>query len=151
MPLSPEDHIAITQLYAREKWALDFGDVEGYANCYTEDAVMESRAHICHGREDLRNLARELVNGLSLSTVPDLSDVKEFRHFVSNMIIDGDDTTANVKYYMLNVNPRGDRASLNFTSVHFDTVEKIDGSWFIKTRKAQADRPLGEQRAPITS
>ena len=37
MPVSTEDYVAVADFYARYNWAVDEGDADGWANCFTED------------------------------------------------------------------------------------------------------------------
>jgi len=37
MPVSTEDYVGVADFYARYNWAVDEGDADGWANCFTED------------------------------------------------------------------------------------------------------------------
>lgn len=50
-----EDRVEIEELMARYAWALDTGDFEGYAACFTDDGWLEHWPQgRCVGREGLR-------------------------------------------------------------------------------------------------
>jgi len=52
-----EDRLDLHDMIARYAWALDVGDVEGYLDCFVEDAVMEHHPPgRVVGREGIRKL-----------------------------------------------------------------------------------------------
>ena len=53
MPLTADDYVAITQLYARQAWALDTGDVDAYVSVFTRDAVL-NLAEVHQGQANIR-------------------------------------------------------------------------------------------------
>jgi hypothetical protein len=56
-----QDRVDIEELIARYAWALDTGDFEGYAACFTEDGWMEHWPQgRCIGREGLRRVTDSL-------------------------------------------------------------------------------------------
>ncbi|MBT2186743.1 nuclear transport factor 2 family protein [Sphingobium nicotianae] len=56
-----EDRVEIEELMARYAWALDTGDFEGYAMCFTEDGWLEHWPQgRCHGREGLKRATDSL-------------------------------------------------------------------------------------------
>jgi len=56
-----EDRIEIEELMARYSWALDTGDFEGYAACFTEDGWLEHWPQgRCVGREGLKRATDSL-------------------------------------------------------------------------------------------
>lgn len=56
-----EDRAEIEELIARYAWALDTGDFDGYADCFTEDCWIEHQPQgRMHGRAGLKQLTEEL-------------------------------------------------------------------------------------------
>lgn len=56
-----EDRVEIEELMARYAWALDTGDFEGYAACFTEDGWLEHWPQgRCVGREGLKRATDSL-------------------------------------------------------------------------------------------
>jgi len=56
-----EDRVEIEELMARYAWALDLGDFEGYAACFTEDGWLEHWPQgRCIGREGLKRATDSL-------------------------------------------------------------------------------------------
>jgi hypothetical protein len=56
-----EDRVEIDELMARYCWALDTGDHEGYAGCFTEDGWLRHWPQgMCEGREGLKRATESL-------------------------------------------------------------------------------------------
>lgn len=56
-----EDRAEIEELIARYSWALDTGDFEGYADCFTEDGWLRHWPQgLCEGREGLKRATDSL-------------------------------------------------------------------------------------------
>ncbi len=92
MPVSTDDYVAVADHYARYNWAVDEGDADGWADCFTEDgefngAIPENPK----GREQLRQvpLASGKANG-------------PMRHMIQNLYCDydgGDKDTIIARFY----------------------------------------------------
>jgi hypothetical protein len=143
MGLSADDYIQIYQLYARAAWAMDFGDEDGYADCFTEDGLMESTAHSSRGRQALKDLISE-VAGVNRGVFPpdgwdQPKDWIGYRHEMTNIVVEGDGDTATSKCYVGNIN-KGPTPSQIRTAYYYDQLVKVDGQWKIKERRPVLDR-----------
>jgi len=59
--VSVEDRLDIHDMIARYAWALDTGDVDGYVNCFTEDAwIFHGPDGRLEGRAGLKQLTEQL-------------------------------------------------------------------------------------------
>jgi len=74
-----EDKIEIQELMARYNFALNFGDAEGWAACFTEDGIFECPFGEFKGAETLRKYAKERT--LERRDYP-------VRHMLTNIVID---------------------------------------------------------------
>jgi hypothetical protein len=91
MPLSAEDRLAIMDLAARYNHCLDGGDPAGWADCFTEDGVFESsRSGRSEGRQQLVAFAEDVA-----------ANRAGIRHFIDNLVIDGDGDRATLRCYLL--------------------------------------------------
>ena len=87
MPLTLEDRLDITELVGRYDQAIDFRDAAGYADTFIEDGVFQiiGQPEI-KGREKLMRMIERLGPQGS-------------RHWVNNMVIDGDGDSARMTCY----------------------------------------------------
>ncbi len=83
-PLSVEDRFAIEDLCARYAWTLDTGDPDGFAECFTPDALMMEEVFddpdIWRGRDQIRRCAEHYKN------VPNFPGRQ---HHLSQLMLDG--------------------------------------------------------------
>jgi len=80
MPVSAEDYVAVADHYARYNWAVDEGDADGWADCFTEDGEFNGALpNNPKGRAQLREvpLASGKENG-------------PMRHMIQNLYCDYD-------------------------------------------------------------
>src|SRR3984893_11244433 len=91
MSLSPEDRLAVIELYARNAWAFDTGDVDAFVATFTPDGVLDlAKRH--EGEAAIRAfgvLARDQDPWLPRS-----------QQLVSQIIIDGHGERASVRAYV---------------------------------------------------
>ncbi len=127
MPLAAEDHLAILNLIARYNHAIDLGNPEMWADCFTEDGEFDARpvTH-CHGRADLLEFC-----GRSQGRT---------RHWTSNLLVEGEGDTATASLYLMAVTP-GAIAEPGVTGVYHDQLVKQDGDWKIKRRALAFEEP----------
>lgn len=126
MGLPVEDIVAIEQLVARYNHAIDAGDGDGYAATFLEDGCFQIA-----GREPVRGRAA-LAEMVRRTT-------GRVRHFVSNLLIEGEGDAATMRAY-LDAIPRGGGA-VGTTGVYEDTLRRVDGRWLFVERRFTPDRP----------
>jgi 3-phenylpropionate/cinnamic acid dioxygenase small subunit len=82
MPVSTDDHIAISDHLARYCWRVDEGDEDGWIALWAEDGVFTGISpEPVVGREALRNVVRQAQSGGPRKT----------RHIVANLACDYQD------------------------------------------------------------
>jgi len=91
MTLTADDRLDITALYARQVWALDTGDVDGYVDTFTDDAVLDL-AERHSGKAAIRQFAE-------LFRLHDVG-VPGSQHLVSSLLLDGDGGRCSVRAYV---------------------------------------------------
>ena len=126
--LSTDDAVAIQDLYARYNHAIDFGDGDGWAACFTGSGIFSSSTGTFTGTADLAAFATGFASRLKA------------RHWTNNLVIEADGEGARGKCYLmlLKLN-EGAPASVLATAVYNDSLVKEAGSWKFATRTVTGD------------
>ena len=132
------DHEEIRQLLARYNWAIDFGDVDGWADCFTEDGEFtcvglpdgDPRGGTHQGRAALRAYAVghfERARGRA-------------RHWNWNLLIEVDGDRATLSCYLNAYGAgQGETALLRATGVYRDTLRRTAPGWRFARREVTID------------
>jgi hypothetical protein len=128
--LSADDRFAIQDLFARYSWALDTGDVEGLAECFTVDAVMIEEVFEdpdrWEGREGIRELANHYKNSPGFPGR---------QHHVTQMLVTGSGDRSEVKSFAFVTECHGEPPYLlRFAGYYEDKLHKIEGDWLFYER-----------------
>ncbi|MGC1237418.1 MAG: nuclear transport factor 2 family protein [Acidimicrobiales bacterium] len=122
------DFEAIQQLVSRYNIAFDDMDVEGWIECFTEDAYFNrSNAERSYrGHDELR----ELIN--------EFSTTFKGRHITTNydIHVDGDRATMSCYLQLLD---RDNNHSVAMFAVYDDELRKVGGEWKFTQRLLQVD------------
>jgi hypothetical protein len=131
MSLSVDDHVAITQLYAKYNHAIDSGNGAGWAGTFSEDGTFSSASGTFTGTEQLAGFATGFAANLKA------------RHWTNNLVIEGDGKKATGSCYLLlyRLTPgQQPPASLLVTAIYNDELAKsADGSWRFTKRTVTGD------------
>lgn len=127
MPLAPEDLFAIQQLYARYNHAIDFGDADGWAACFTEDGVFSAPGTEVAGRESLRTFAA------------DFSTRMRARHWTNNLLIDGDGDVARGRCYLALLRLGEEGVRIAATGRYEDELVRAGEGWRFRRRTVTMD------------
>ncbi len=133
MPLSTEDRLDITELYARQAWSLDTGDVDAYVATFAPDAVLDLAA-VHEGQDAIRAFAEDFRRrdaGLPGS-----------QHHVDQMVLEGDGARCSVRAYVTRVYRMFGRGRSNtmiiWAGYYNDECVKENDRWFIKRQVGRA-------------
>lgn len=126
-----EDHVAILNLLARYNHAIDLGNSEDWADCFTDDGVFDARP-VTHskGRKELIAFCEQSLG--------------RTRHWTTNPLVKVNGDTATLDLYLMTVTPGAQDAPFatpGVTGVYHDQLVKVDGEWKIKFRKLDFDAP----------
>jgi hypothetical protein len=146
MAMTALDYEEIRQLLARYDRAVDFGDAEGFAACFTPDGYLEvaglpveaqHESDRVVGREALRKWVTALYAGLQ----------GHVRHCQNMPIIEGDGQTATMFSYLFEyrVGNTPPNVGMTLTGVYYDKLAKVDGRWLFTERICRLD-PQPEHR-----
>jgi uncharacterized protein (TIGR02246 family) len=129
MSLPVEDVIAIQALVARYNFAVDEGDPEGFAGCFTQDGEFSWAQNEFHGRDELVAFAKTLGGS------------GQMRHVVTSMLADGDRERATVRSYCHVTSVGGDgKPFISVQGVYEDELAHGDGGWRFTRRRFVSDR-----------
>lgn len=137
-----EDKLAIQELMAQYNFAINFGDIEGWANCFTEEGIFECPFGLFTGRTALRQYISERTGERR---------ERPLRHMATNIIVEvkGDRASAKCYLFLLQVVPEG--LKLLTTGVYRDELRKIGGAWHFSHRNLKLDsKAWGSQVFPAS-
>lgn len=128
MALTALDRLDIIQLTATFDNAMDLEDVEKYLTTFIEDGELSGFWGSTAGKENLRAQFPELLDSFARGR----------RHLLTNHEIEGDGDTATMFCYLtvFNRDDNGMAGSGTFN----DELVKINGRWFFKKRRLNADK-----------
>lgn len=129
MPLSVADRIEIQELLARYNHAIDSGDAAAWAAAFVADGAFTSGGRTRTGTQELQAFAADFAARMPGS-----------RHWVNNMVIDGDGDQATMRCYLqLFKTGSGGPATLVTTATYQDTLRRVDGAWRFASRTVVPD------------
>jgi hypothetical protein len=133
MAFPVEDYVRINELYARQVWALDTGDVDGFVATFTADGVLDW-AQKWEGKEALQKFGTRFLQ----------TDVwlPGSQHVVSALLIDGSSSEATVRCYVTRTHRLASTSRNNCMVVwaghHTSKVVKVNGEWLFKEQVSRA-------------
>lgn len=138
MPSYADDRAEIEDLMARYLFALDFFDAQAYADCFTEDGVLDWAGGTVEGREAIRAEAA----GMKEAMARVFGAETIVRHFVTNIAIavDGDRAATRAAWFEAYnsgpADPRHARSPVMGSFGHYeDELARVSGRWLFKRRK----------------
>ena len=130
MGISADDMVGIQQLYARYNHAIDSGDADGWASCFTADGRFSaSGVGDLQGTAALAAFARSIAGRTS------------GRHWTNNLLVEGDGGGATAKCYFvyLQSGAAGKPPAAAFTGMYTDTLDRGHDGWRFAARSFVAD------------
>ena len=132
MPLSAADRIEILDLIARYNHALEIDrDADAWVGTFTEDAVfVTGNGAGGTGTAGLRAFFRG-------NKTPE--ERRLMRHWVNNVVIDGDGDEARATCYLLLLDVSG-APRVEGTGIYKDRLRRVDGAWRFAERQISIDQ-----------
>lgn len=128
--LSTADELAIRDVISRYAWALDTGDVEGFAGCFCSDGVLVWDAFETPDRWEGQAALRHFA-----AFFRDLPTSAGRQHHVSNTLVEQCEGGARSKSYVAVALRQGDGPHLlNVMGYYEDTFRREDGQWRLARR-----------------
>ncbi|MGH8228429.1 MAG: nuclear transport factor 2 family protein [Steroidobacteraceae bacterium] len=128
--LTLHDRVALDDLLARYAWSLDTGDVDGFLECFTPEAVVIEEVFEepdrWEGHANLRRLAEHY------KSVPDFPGRQ---HHVSQVLVEGDSERARIRSFTFVTECRGEPPYVvRFAGYYEDLAVKSRGVWRFEER-----------------
>jgi ketosteroid isomerase-like protein len=133
--MTADDYMEIQQLYSRYNMAIDMGDAEGWAACFTPDGVFQT----FNGHDALVgfiNTWKERMKGGNM------------RHWNSNLAITPSADGATGAVYLLLVDISAKPPAIQSASMYKDVLVKTANGWRFKNRQVKGDVPSSGPGAP---
>jgi hypothetical protein len=138
-PLSVADQLAIRDVIARYAWALDTGDVEGFAACFCRDGVLVWDAFETPERWEGQAALRHFA-----AFFRDLPSSAGRQHHVTNIVITPCEGGARSRSYAAVALRQGDGPHLlNVMGYYEDLFRREEGEWRL------AERVIRDWSGPI--
>ena len=133
MAMSALDYEEIRQLLARYNFAIDLGDADGWADCFTEDGVFE-----CSGLPEGNPLGGRYEGAAALLAYAKGHSAiykGRARHWNWNLEIDGDGESATMRCYLLALSVGKPPAVKGSSGIYRDQLVKQNGRWLFAERQ----------------
>jgi 3-phenylpropionate/cinnamic acid dioxygenase small subunit len=132
--ISVQDRLEITELYARNAWAFDTGDVEAFVATFAEDAILDLASRH-EGHPKIRRLVQDAARydpWLPYS-----------QHIVSDVLIEPEaDQRVRVRAYVTRIHRLPGRSRNNcqvvWAGYEEDVVTRASGRWLFAHKAARA-------------
>jgi uncharacterized protein (TIGR02246 family) len=137
MSMTALDYEEIRQLLARYNFAVDLGDLEGWADCFTPEGVF-----LCTpegGPLTGRHTGRDALVAYAAKHYE--INQGRARHWNWNLVIAGDGGSATMRCYLGAYAAMTDEspAKLRVTGIYRDKLAKVDGRWLFSERHIHVD------------
>jgi hypothetical protein len=129
-PLTLQDRVEISDLFARYAWCLDTRDIEGFATNFAPDGAIEMP-----GVGRFVGRAEVLRYGKLLTDDPAYPGRQ---HFIAQSLFDGDGNRCRVRSYAMVTSRKSDGAYAVLSLGHYnDVCVKLEGRWVFAERVFQ--------------
>ncbi|MEO6378446.1 MAG: nuclear transport factor 2 family protein, partial [Caulobacteraceae bacterium] len=130
-----DDRAEIENLTARYLIALDAGDLETYANTFTEDGVLEWAGPTEHGRAEIKKGLENFGTGRTPLPANATDRPRTIRTILTHRIDVTGDTATAVAMWVGFTNENLDKRHEAFEFGHYeDELVKVNGHWLFKKR-----------------
>jgi ketosteroid isomerase-like protein len=130
------DWFDINNAFIRYATSLDRGDVDAVVDCFAEDASLVSPVlGEFFGHTGVRDFASRTARLRHEGGV-------QFRHVVSNLVVDVEGDLARATCYLLDFRTRDGKTQLLSPGEYECVLRKIDGRWLFERRVVVMDRPF---------
>ena len=128
-PVTAADKVEIHELLARYAWSFDTGDIDGFVDCFAEDATLcedvFDEVDKWEGREQIRSMAGFFFKHPGFPGR---------QHHASQILVEGTSERCRVRAFCFVIEAGQDQPIVRFSGHYEDTVVKIGGRWVFKDR-----------------
>jgi ketosteroid isomerase-like protein len=133
---SMADWFDINNAFIRYATSLDHGEVEAVVDCFTEDASLVSPVlGEFAGHAGIRDFAGRTAR-------LKCDDGVQFRHVVSNLVVDVEGDRAHATCYLLDFRTRDGKTELLSPGEYDCILRKSGGRWLFERRVVVMDQPF---------
>jgi ketosteroid isomerase-like protein len=131
------DRAEIEDLVARYLFAMDWNDYDTYAECFTEDGVLDYAMGTTRGREEIRAEAKRFKENVGTIFVTHEGKPAKLRHVIAHMAIRIEGDAAWNTGFWFEMADNGPEGALKMGSFgHYeDELARVDGQWLFTRRK----------------
>jgi ketosteroid isomerase-like protein len=134
---SVADWFEINNVFIRYATSLDRGDVEAVVSCFAGEASLVSPVlGEFSGHAGIRDFASRTARLKREEGV-------QFRHVVSNLVVDVEGDMARATCYLLDFRTRDGKTELLSPGEYECSLRRTDGRWLFERRVVVMDRPFG--------
>jgi ketosteroid isomerase-like protein len=132
-----EDRAQIEDLMARYLFAMDWNDFDTYAECFTEDGVLDYAMGLAEGRETIRAEAKRFKDNVATLFVRPDGQPAKLRHVVAHKAIRVEGDRAWNTGFWFEMADDGPECAPKLGSFgHYeDELARVGGEWKFKRRK----------------
>ena len=142
MTLNALDYEQIRQLLARYNFAIDLGDPQGWAACFTSDGVFECTGVPQGSSFGGRHVGREALTEYAKTHYARAKG--HARHWNWTLEINGDGDNATMRCYLLALTTAARAGEVRGGSgIYRDKLRRVDGSWLFAERHIHMDDVKG--------
>lgn len=127
--LAVTDHLAIQQLYARYNHAIDSGNGQAWAACFTFDGTFRSAAGSFTGAEQLTSFGNGFASRMKA------------RHWTNNLVVESSEAGARGTCYLmlLRLGDGEHPTSILTTAIYQDEIARVGEEWRFASRNVVGD------------
>jgi len=132
-----EDRAAIEDLMARYLFAMDWGDLDAYAEMFTEDGELDYAGGTAKGRDAVLATVRTFKERIGQHYVDASGAPAKLRHVLAQTVIrvEGDRAWCTALWYeMANDGPEG-APRIGTFGTYEDELARIEGQWLFTRRR----------------
>ena len=138
MALQLEDRLEIQDLYARYCHAIDAGDGEGWANCFTKDGTFVPSVGSSAGRS--------FAGHEALAAFAANPNRRKRRHWTSNILLVERDGFVEGTCYALLIDVGGSQPEIAASFAYRDELVREAGTWKFRARRHHRDVEKGQAK-----
>jgi hypothetical protein len=141
---SAQDFVDFLQLFGEYEFALDEGDAQKIAACFTEDGFWGGGVHAeaggARGRDAIRTMMQRRTD--TLDALHPGKPIYEFRrHHVTNPMLSVEGDVGKFRAYFFGTLRRGNHFDTVLTGYYHGTVVRVNGHWRFQERFCIPDSP----------
>jgi len=145
-----QDRAEIEDLMARYLFAMDYNDLDTYAQTFTEDGELEFASGATKGRDNIREIARQFKERIGSVYKDEDGNPAVLRHVLAHSAIrvEGDKAWARSFWYEMANDGPGKTLKMGTFGIYEDEMVRQDGRWLFSKRRILNEFIPGRQSGP---